>query len=285
MFAYILSASKVEGNILVNVLKKQGHQTSQISMPSEMDKGLREKGDTLIFVDWDNPDLDRGLVQDLGKTMGNRLFIVSANEAEPQLQSIVQGGESQFIPKPIEPTIVKSKVGTVRKVMFSKMKLDAKVINAFIQAVTNTYETMIGITPKREKVYILEPSDVNTAADSLFDISGVMGLSGDYSGSVVVSFPVKLALKSVAMMLGEDEKPSLDSEVRDCVGEIINIVSGQAKATLSTTDYKFELALPTVIVGKGHKVHIHEDSPTLVIMFSTEGENFILQVNIRPANG
>lgn len=285
MKAYVLSSSPVESRILVNILSKQGVATTLVQAPDEIED--KTSDECMIFLDWDNPKLSpsqkTALCQLLRREAAERTFVVGPRAVESELVQAVEGKDSYVVYKPIETDDVHQKVAYVRKVAFAKMKLDARVINAFVQGVTSTFETMMQMTPVRDKVYMLDPENPAGVTEALCDISGVMGLSGDYHGSVVISLPVKLALKTTARMLGEPERAALDAGVRDCLGEIINIIAGQAKAALTNTPYRFALALPTVIVGKGHKVHIQEDSPTLVMVFSMEGERFCIQVNIRPS--
>lgn len=282
MKAYVLSGSPVESRILANILAKQGINTTQVQAPDEIED--KTSDECVIFLDWDNPKLSlaqkTALCQLIRRDAAERTFVVGSHSVETELVQAVEGKDSYVLYKPIETEDVHQKVALVRKAAFSKMKLDARVINAFVQGVTSTFETMMQMHPVREKVYMLDPE--NPTGITECDISGVMGLSGDYHGSVVISLPVKLALKTTAKMLCEPERSSLDAGVRDCLGEIINIIAGQAKAALSSTSYRFALALPTVIVGKGHRVHIQEDSPTLVMVFAMESEKFCIQVNIRP---
>ncbi len=286
MLAYVIADSPVESRILMNILKNQNIESKHILTPNEIDKSQEESGEVLIFIDWDSPQLNTAqktaLVQNLRKTNKEQVFIAGSDSSKQEILDAINGEEEQVISKPIETEAIKRKIGKIRKASFSKMEYDVQVLNAFIKAVVTTYETMIGFKPTRKKVYLLEPNSPDGIKEALSDISGVMGLSGDYHGSLVLSLPVQLALKSTAMMTGEPEKTSLDKDVRDCIGEIVNIVSGQAKSLLTKTPYKFELSLPTVIVGKGHKVHIQEDSPTLAIIFDAEGYLLTLQANIRP---
>ena len=285
MKAYVISASPVEARILVNVLQKQGVAASAAQAPADVADRLGEEG--MVFFDWDHSTLSvsqkTALLNQLRRNAEGRVFAVGARTLESEILAALDGNATQAVFKPIESEDIKRKVSRVRKAAFAKVKLDARVINVFIQAVVSTFETMIRMSPAREKVYMLDPDNQAGVTDALCDISGVMGLSGDYTGSVVISMPSRLALKATADMLGEDQRPTLDTHVRDCLGEIVNIIAGQAKAGLANTPYRFELALPTVVVGKGHKVHIQEDTPTLVIVFKVEGESFAIQVNIRPS--
>ncbi|MBW1796529.1 MAG: chemotaxis protein CheX [Deltaproteobacteria bacterium] len=63
------------------------------------------------------------------------------------------------------------------------------------------------------------------------DVSGVIGLTGEVNGTISVSFTEKSILAIVSNMLGEEMK-ELNEDIRDAVGEIANMISGQARQEL-----------------------------------------------------
>jgi chemotaxis protein CheX len=110
-----------------------------------------------------------------------------------------------------------------------------------------------------------------------------MGLSGAASGSVVISLPSKLAIEIVGAMLGDDMGNTLTPEVGDGVGEIINMIAGQAKASLTKTKYHFQISIPTVVMGQGHEITHRQGTPNIVVLFTTEaGDDFAIQVCLSP---
>ncbi len=114
------------------------------------------------------------------------------------------------------------------------------------------------------------------------DISGVMELNGAASGSVVVSMPSRLACLVVGNMLGEPPAEELTQDVRDAVGEIINMISGQAKASLVKTKYHFTISIPSVVTGPGHEIAHQKGTPNIVVLFEGSGFDFALQVCLAP---
>lgn len=288
MISYILSGSKVEASMLTNMLKKQGLNNPRFITDFN---AIQEKdsAEVVVFLDWENLSLDaaqkKGFLQQLHQKLEGHVVLVGNSALEGEIQAAASGTPANLLFKPLDACQVRSVLNKIRKSNFAKLKIDARVINAFISSVVTFYQTMIGLEPKRKKVFLLEPGmEASNLPDysKYTDISSIMGLSGDYQGSAIISMPVKLALRTTALMLCEEEAPQINSDVLDCLGEIINIISGQAKATLSNTPYTFNLSLPTVVTGKGHKIQIHENSPTLILIFSVQDLEFGLQVNIRP---
>jgi len=59
----------------------------------------------------------------------------------------------------------------------------------------------------------------------------VIGLTGEVNGTISCSFTEKSILAIVSNMFGEEMK-ELNEEIRDAVGEITNMISGQARREL-----------------------------------------------------
>ncbi|PIY21902.1 MAG: chemotaxis protein CheX, partial [Deltaproteobacteria bacterium CG_4_10_14_3_um_filter_60_8] len=49
-------------------------------------------------------------------------------------------------------------------------------------------------------------------------------------------------------------------------------------------DLKFELATPTMVVGKDVEISMFSKTPTIVIPFTTEHGNFVVEANLREKN-
>ena len=78
-------------------------------------------------------------------------------------------------------------------------------------------------------------------------------------------------------MFGE-EMAALDDEVADAVGELTNIISGDARREMAENGLTLDGAVPTVIMGQGHKVRHMSNAPVHVIPFETEGGSFFVEV-------
>ena len=131
---------------------------------------------------------------------------------------------------------------------------------------------MCQVETARKKIFVKDDYKM------LGDISGVMRLSGTAAGSVVISMSSDLARLVVGKMLGEKPAEELTREVRDATGEIINMISGQAKASLVKTKYHFTISIPEVVTGPGHEIEHQPGAPNIVVVFEGEGHDFSLQV-------
>jgi chemotaxis protein CheX len=70
-------------------------------------------------------------------------------------------------------------------------------------------------------------------------------------------------------MLGEEFSNVCD-EVREAVGEIANMISGQTRQALSAKSLKFQASLPSVIAGKDLIIKNILKEPSIMIKFEIE---------------
>lgn len=147
-------------------------------------------------------------------------------------------------------------------------------INPFLNAVNNAMETMVGITPEREKPYLKDSRSTTS------DITGVIGFAEKrISGSVALSFPSATILKIFSLMMGTPAT-EINNEVDDMVGELTNIVVGGAKKEFAELGYPYNISLPLVISGKNHVIKHKHDNPIMVIPYSVEGNKFVLEISL-----
>lgn len=142
--------------------------------------------------------------------------------------------------------------------------MKAEYVNPFLKGMVNVLKTMASVNPVPGKPYIKNDKL------SVGDISGIIGLTGAKQGSVVVSFSKECALKVISSMMC-DEYTELNDEVRDAVGEITNMVSGDARRQLAEIGLKFEAGIPVVIAGKGHHISNACKGICIVIPFKIDG--------------
>lgn len=151
--------------------------------------------------------------------------------------------------------------------------MDVNLINPFIDATLNVLETMTSTKAEPGKPY-LKKDQVATG-----DVSGVIGLTGEARGTISVSFTEKSILAIVSSMFKEEMK-ELNEEVKDAVGEITNMISGDARKKLEELGRSLKAAIPTVIMGKNHTISHMTTSPIIAIPFSTDNGGFTVEVCI-----
>ena len=149
--------------------------------------------------------------------------------------------------------------------------MDVKLINPFISATKNVLETMAFVKSEAGKPY-LKKDDVAKG-----DVTGVIGFTGETNGTVSVTFDERSILKIVSNMFGEEVK-ELNDEITDAVGELTNMISGQARKELEEIGKVFHGAIPTVITGKNHKIDAVTKGPKIAIPFTTDAGRFTIEI-------
>ena len=150
--------------------------------------------------------------------------------------------------------------------------MNVAYINPFITATINLFKTMLTLEVKPG------PPQVKTEPLPTYEVSGIIGLSGDAQGSISISFPKITALRVVSRMLGMEIKV-VGPDMTDGIGEIANIIAGNAKQGLES--FNLSISLPSVIVGHDHMLATQQGIPTLIVPFTSSLGNFTLEVRLR----
>jgi chemotaxis protein CheX len=149
--------------------------------------------------------------------------------------------------------------------------MKAEFINPFLEATVSVLKTMAFLEPIPGNPYIKKGG----AASG--DISGIVGITGEAEGSLCLSFSKACILFIISKMLGEEQK-EINEEVKDAVGELTNMISGDSRRRLQEIGHSFQGAIPSVISGPGHEVKHITRGPILSIPFTTQAGDFIVEV-------
>ena len=139
--------------------------------------------------------------------------------------------------------------------------MDANHINPFIRSTLNVFETMLNCKVERNGLSLVE------TPKAIHEISGIIGLSGKASGSVVINVSREVALGAYERLLGEPVD-QINDEVTDLIGELTNMIAGTAKAELHR--YAMSVGIPNVITGVGHMVHFPSKIRPICVHFSSD---------------
>ncbi len=154
--------------------------------------------------------------------------------------------------------------------------LKIELISPFVEAARDVYGGFIGMPIRRKDLYLKQGYRM------FGEVSAIIGLSGVVTGTCAISLSAKAAVQTVEHMLSEPIPQGANClEVRDGIGETVNMIAGKAKGTLSTTRYKFDITLPTIISGVGHEFFQRRGTHCVVVLFQTlGGELFTLEVSV-----
>ncbi len=153
--------------------------------------------------------------------------------------------------------------------------MDASLVNPFIEGALHILDTTASVKAKPEPIFFKK----NTI--SLGDITGMLNMDGDVTGSIAVTFYKKSILGVVSAMFGE-EMTEMNEEIDDAVGEISNMVAGHVTTKMTEMDKKVKIKLDRVISGENHVIeHFDGTEPVLAIPFKTTKGKFLIEMAIK----
>jgi chemotaxis protein CheX len=147
-----------------------------------------------------------------------------------------------------------------------------QLVEPFIAAASVVLGELAQVEPVVRSVYwIAEPR-------TLGDISAVLGLTDEPGEMLVLSFPATTAAALAGRVLADLVTAPEDELIRDWVGELANVIAGQAKTLLAETPYQLVLGIPAIRSGPGLELESAPDAGSLIVVFGSEAGDFALQV-------
>jgi len=150
--------------------------------------------------------------------------------------------------------------------------MKAEFVNPIYKATSDVLKSMMDLDVKRGDLQktdeLISGSEANVS----------IGLTGDLSGSILFSFDREMALSMVESMSGM-EVDELDKFVTSALGEVANIISGNAATSLQEEDYDCDIVPPRVVVGENKSLSMATDT-VLIIPLETEMGDFEINLAI-----
>lgn len=154
-------------------------------------------------------------------------------------------------------------------------KLDAELINPFIDGVVLTFKNLAKVDLVPEKPKLKDRKNARPCG-----IAGLINLQSEgFNFSIACCFTSEVFLKIYEAMTKE-KHDKLTSEIEDGAAEILNVIYGQAKTTLREKGYPLVMAIPTVITGEKIGMLCSSAKPTIELVFNSPLGSFHLEINI-----
>jgi chemotaxis protein CheX len=148
--------------------------------------------------------------------------------------------------------------------------MSAKYITPIIVSVQNVFETMIQLPVVSGKQYFNEEKRPTT------DVISMITMSGPVSGFICLGISKKLAFLLSSKLL-ECEVIEANSDCIDAIGEITNMIAGNAKSEFP--DDGVIISVPRVILDPA-KDPYPTSAPVISIPFETQGEVLLVDMSI-----
>ncbi len=149
-----------------------------------------------------------------------------------------------------------------------------KLANAayFAESVQKVFEMMCGL-----KVAVAPPK-VFSEGSPTADVSGIITFSGDLIGAMVLTFPEGVAGAVVQALASEVPPDPRAPEFLDAVGELANMVAGQAKSRYA--GYEASISIPTVVTGQAHHINRQRQAPWVVLPCQSAPGPFVVAMSL-----
>ena len=150
--------------------------------------------------------------------------------------------------------------------------MNAKIINPFLSAGLSTFESMFSIAPTNKEPYLLQVDMGHP-----WEISGLLGITGDYNGIVAFRLHKILSLKMLELSgMSVANKDEQEEMATGLVSEFTNIIAGNAVSMIP--DVNLKVSPPVTVSGRNHVISWPRNYPVIAIPFVTKHGPFEVDV-------
>ncbi len=123
-------------------------------------------------------------------------------------------------------------------------ELEGGITKALNEATNEVFSTMLMIDVKTQESFVKDEKNVST------DLISSLHFFGDqYMGKIAIFSSAAVACNIANSMLGTDTT-EVNDEIKDGMGELVNMIAGVAKVKLTDTLGDMHLLTPWVIAGR-----------------------------------
>ncbi len=152
-----------------------------------------------------------------------------------------------------------------------------ELLNPFIVAAGEVLNSELDVKATRGQLRLQRDTYVSD------DITVLISLVGDVWGVAIISLSFETAKAIVSHMLGETIT-EFNELAQSGIGELGNVITGQAATKLAQVGYKCDISVPTMIVGKGSRISTF-DIDRLIVPLQTEFGILSLTLALRESQG
>jgi len=144
-------------------------------------------------------------------------------------------------------------------------------VNAFIESLIETFESMVGTRPRRTHV------SASTTLDTGYGSASVGAMVMTTCGPMILCFSRPVAARIMSELTGV-EVQELNNDVLDGTRELANILIGNAKSRLVAQGMQIDFDLPQTRLGAFAKVDKNINEYWINVQFECDAGQFFIQV-------
>lgn len=151
--------------------------------------------------------------------------------------------------------------------------MKAEYINPFVQASFSVLEMVLGARPVKGEL-AAQPTIFTSQQCNV-----VCGVTGQVQGQVIYGMALSTADKIASTMLGQPIK-SFDALAASAIGELGNMISGNAMQILSEAGWVCDITPPTIMRGTNVKISTMS-IPAIVIPLTIEQGQISITIGLQ----
>ncbi len=122
--------------------------------------------------------------------------------------------------------------------------INFEYVNPFIQAAKIVLKEFSQIDAETEAAYLKKPEHEGAS------FAVIIGVTGDLRGQVIFTMDVEAACYIATKMIMEEPVTELNEMSKSAVGEMANMILGNAATIFSNNNYTVDITPPTVMLGR-----------------------------------
>jgi len=153
----------------------------------------------------------------------------------------------------------------------SMVNINAEFVNPFLEAASAVFKSILNVDLRRGKLVIKE-----SPIPSL-DVAILIGITGGVTGEVVYSMGYNMAYKIAETLVPGLTEQQMKQEYKDVMGEMANMITGNAMNLFATTGKRINMTTPTVVEGKDFTITLIKQTTLGINLYSPMGQ---LEMNV-----
>ncbi|MBN1531880.1 MAG: chemotaxis protein CheX [Spirochaetes bacterium] len=151
------------------------------------------------------------------------------------------------------------------------MNINAEFVNPFLESAGAVFKQIMNVDLRRGKLVIKE-----SPVPSL-DVAIMIGITGGVTGEVVYSLGFNMVYKIANILAPGLSEEQIKHEYKDIIGELANMITGNAMNLFASSGKTIEMTTPTVIEGKDVSITMLKQTTLGINLYSPIGQ---LEMNI-----
>ncbi|MFW6365666.1 MAG: chemotaxis protein CheX [Spirochaetota bacterium] len=151
------------------------------------------------------------------------------------------------------------------------MNINAEYVNPFLEAASAVFKSVMNVDLRRGKMIIKENPEPS------HDVAIIIGITGAINGEVVYSMGYQMVTKIAEILAPGMTEEQILAEYKDIVGELANMITGNAMNLFAYSGKSIDITTPTVVNGKDFTITLVQQTTLGINLYSPMGQ---LEMNV-----